>query len=44
MGLGKLFATHLGDFGQGHSATQAGRNLPHPNDKMKTAHPIATKL
>ena len=30
--------------GQGHSATEAGRNLSCPHDKVRTAHPIATKL
>ena len=30
--------------GQGHWATEAGRNLSCPHDTMRTAHPIATKL
>ena len=30
--------------GQGHYATEAGCNLPCPNDKVKTAHLIATKV
>ena len=30
--------------GQGHQAPGAGQNLICPHDKVRTAHPIATKL
>ena len=30
--------------GQGHLATEAGQNLSCPHDKVRTVHPIATKL
>ena len=44
MGVGNFFAPISVTLGQGHWATEAGRNLPCPHDKVRTAHPIATKL
>ena len=35
MGVGKFSGPRLGDLGQGHLATEAGRNLPCPHDKVK---------
>ena len=43
MGVGTFFAPISVTLGQGHQATEAGRNLPCPHDKVRTAHPIATK-
>ena len=34
----------IGTLGQGHLATKARQNLAGPYDKVRTAHPIATKL
>ena len=40
----KILAPISVTLGQGHQATEAERNLPFPHGKVRTAHPIATKL
>ena len=44
MGVGKFFGTTSVTLGQGHSATKAGCNLPCSHAKMRTTHPVTTKL
>ena len=39
----KILAPISVTLGQGYKATEAGHNLPCPHDKVRTAHPIATK-
>ena len=43
-GCGKILAPISVILGQGHYATEAGHTLSCPHDKIRTAHPIATKL
>ena len=44
MGVGKFLAPISVTLGQGHKATEAGRYLLCPHDKVRTSYPIATKL
>ena len=40
----KIFVPISVTLGQSHQATEVGHILPCPHDKVRTAHPIATKF
>ena len=44
MGVGNVLVPISVTLGQGHQAPEAGQILPCPQDKVRTAHPNATKL
>ena len=46
MGVGKIFDTHFGDLGSRSPSYRSKTDeiLPCPHGKVRTAHPIATKL
>ena len=44
MGVGKILAPIPVTLGQGHQATEVGPNLTCYHNKVRFAHPIATKF